>query len=328
MSTPAQTTTIQSDSPLSALVLALGAEDDRVRQRARQALIREGKAAVPYLIDALFSADEVVRLEAARALNESADPSAASALVIVLEDQASSVRWRAADALIALGRASLAPLLHALCERSDSVLLREGAHRIIYALVGRRVLTTILAPVLAALECAEPAVALPLAAQRAMDNLQAQAAGHWPAGINDMLVRDWMTANPYTINPQTTLPEARQLMRAHHIRRLPVVARGELVGIVTLGDLREAQPSDATSLSITEANALLAGLHMDQIMTRNVVTLLPDETLYDSAQRMLEHKISGLPVVEHGHVVGIITESDIFRAVVKTEDRHRSPAAA
>ncbi len=131
-------------------------------------------------------------------------------------------------------------------------------------------------------------------------------------------VRDWMTPNPITISPRTTLPEAHQIMKEKRIRRLPVVdENGHLVGIVTLGDVREASPSDATSLSIFELNYLLARLTVDKIMTRKVITVTPDTPIYEAARLMLEHKIGGLPVVEDGRVVGIITESDIFKMVVR-----------
>jgi CBS domain-containing protein len=130
-------------------------------------------------------------------------------------------------------------------------------------------------------------------------------------------VREWMSPNPITITPKTSLGAANRLMKENNIRRLPVVQDGKLVGIVTLGDLREASPSDATSLSIFEIHYLLAKLTVEDIMTRDPVTVSPDTTVYDAAQLMLENKIGGLPVVEEGHVVGVITESDIFRMVVQ-----------
>ncbi|RME75297.1 MAG: CBS domain-containing protein [Chloroflexi bacterium] len=132
------------------------------------------------------------------------------------------------------------------------------------------------------------------------------------------LVRDWMTPNVITITPDTTLPEAHRLMVTNNIRRLPVIKDGQLVGIVTRGDVRGAEPSEASSLSIWEINYLLAKLKIKDIMTRNPVTVRPDATIGDAARIMLEKKISGLPVVdEAGKVVGIITESDIFRMVVQ-----------
>jgi CBS domain-containing protein len=130
------------------------------------------------------------------------------------------------------------------------------------------------------------------------------------------LVRDWMTRDPVTISSDTSLPEAHRLMTDHDIRRLPVVDDGRLVGIVTLGDVREAEPSDATSLSIFELNYLLARLSVKEFMTRDLITISPLTTVTRAAQIMLEHKIGGLPIVDRGKLVGIITESDIFRMLV------------
>lgn len=134
------------------------------------------------------------------------------------------------------------------------------------------------------------------------------------------LVRDWMTANPITITPKTTLPEAHRLMLERHIRRLPVVDHGKLKGIVTIGDLRKAEPSGATTLSIYELNYLVAMLTVDKIMTREVITVSSDTPLYKAARLMLENKIGGLPVLDDGRVVGIITDSDIFRVLVEELD--------
>lgn len=134
------------------------------------------------------------------------------------------------------------------------------------------------------------------------------------------LVRDWMTPNPVTATSDTSLPEALQLMKKHNIRRLPVldVPGGKMVGIVTRGDLRGAQPSEATSLSIFELHYLVGRITLDQIMTPDPLTVGPDTTLHDAARLMLQHKVAGLPVVDPAsrQLVGIITESDIFRLVV------------
>ncbi len=132
------------------------------------------------------------------------------------------------------------------------------------------------------------------------------------------LVKDWMTRNVVTISPDTTLPEAHRLMTDKGIRRLPVVEHGRLVGIVTRGDVRGAEPSGATSLSIWEVNYLLAKLKVGEIMTVQPATIAPDDTIGEAARLMLEKKISGLPVVDaEGKIQGIITESDIFRLVVQ-----------
>lgn len=135
--------------------------------------------------------------------------------------------------------------------------------------------------------------------------------------MENMLVRDWMTADPVTVTSKTTLPEAHELMRQRRVRRLPVVDDGALVGIITLGDVREASPSDATSLSIYELNYLLSRLTIGRIMTKHVVTVTSTTTIREAAGIMLLHKISGLPVMDGDRLVGIITESDIFRVVMK-----------
>jgi acetoin utilization protein AcuB len=124
------------------------------------------------------------------------------------------------------------------------------------------------------------------------------------------LVRDWMTEKLITITPQTTLPEVQRIMFAHKIRRLPVMNLGKLVGIVTLGDVREAKPSDATTLSIYELNYLMDGVTAKDFMTPNPITIAPDSIIAEAARLMLERKIGGLPVVDNGNLVGIITETD------------------
>jgi CBS domain-containing protein len=135
--------------------------------------------------------------------------------------------------------------------------------------------------------------------------------------IKQSRVSDWMTANPISITPETNLPKAHQLMKEYKVRRLPVVDNGILVGIVTLGDIREASPSDATALSIYELNYLLSNLTVRDIMTPNPVTVSPSTSLHDAAKLMLEKKIGGLPVMDEGALVGIMTESDVFRAVME-----------
>jgi CBS domain-containing protein len=125
-----------------------------------------------------------------------------------------------------------------------------------------------------------------------------------------------MTPDPVTIDPSTTLPEANRLMKECGIRRLPVVEKGKVVGIVTLGDIREASPSNATALSIYELNYLLARLTVGEMMTRDAFTVAPDTSIEAAARIMLEHKIGGLPVIDDSRLVGIITESDIFRMLV------------
>ena len=135
------------------------------------------------------------------------------------------------------------------------------------------------------------------------------------------LVQEWMSTDVITISSDTSLPEAHQIMTAEEIRRLPVVDKdGKLVGIITIGDIRSANPSSATSLSVWEMNYLLSNLKIEKIMTRNPRTIRVDATIGEAARTMLEYRVSGLPVVDDDHqVVGIITESDIFSMVVLHE---------
>jgi len=134
------------------------------------------------------------------------------------------------------------------------------------------------------------------------------------------MVSDWMSANPVTIGPKASLHDAHKLMRDRRVRRLVVVEDGKLLGIVTLGDVQTAEPSSATSLSVFELNYLLAKLTIDEIMTRNVITVPSTATVRDAARLMLDNKIGGLPVMDGARLVGIITESDIFRLLVQTPE--------
>jgi acetoin utilization protein AcuB len=136
--------------------------------------------------------------------------------------------------------------------------------------------------------------------------------------MKNLLVKDWMQKDVITGDRRMGMLDAHKLMRDHNIRRLPVVkANGQLVGIVTRSDIRKAEPSGATTLNVWEMNYLLAKLQLQEIMTENVVTCKPDDTIKLVATKMQENKIGALPVVVDGdHIVGIITESDIFRVLI------------
>jgi CBS domain-containing protein len=134
--------------------------------------------------------------------------------------------------------------------------------------------------------------------------------------MNTQIVRNWMTPNPITITMQTTLPEAKRLMDQHYVRRLPVIHKGKLVGIVTRGDIREAQASTATTLSVYELNYLLDEIPAKDFMAYEPITISPDAPIGEAARRMMQHKVGGLPVVENGELVGIITETDLCRLLI------------
>lgn len=134
------------------------------------------------------------------------------------------------------------------------------------------------------------------------------------------IVRDWMHAPVITLSQTTLLPAARAALEQHHVRRLPIVDEaGKLVGIITQSDIFSVSPSHVTD--VQEFNLYYTNAHVPvkEFMTRDVLTVAPDCAISDVAQLMLDHKISGLPVVENGDIVGVITESDIFRLLIKIE---------
>jgi len=139
-----------------------------------------------------------------------------------------------------------------------------------------------------------------------------------------MLVKDWMTKDPVTITDETSMMKAIHMMKERRFRRLPVLHEGKLVGLVTDRDLKEASPSKATTLDVHELYYLLAELQIKEIMTRNPLAVSPEDTVEHAAQLMLEKTISGLPVVdETGYLVGIITQSDVFKAFIHITGIHQ-----
>ena len=131
-----------------------------------------------------------------------------------------------------------------------------------------------------------------------------------------MLVREWMTENPRTVEGKTQVMEAMQLLREGGYRRLPVIEKGRLVGIATDRDLKEATPSKATTLSVYELNYLLAKLQVRDVMTTPVVSVQHGDPIEQAALLMEEHKVSGLPVLDGNDLVGILTITDLLRAFV------------
>jgi acetoin utilization protein AcuB len=133
-----------------------------------------------------------------------------------------------------------------------------------------------------------------------------------------VLVRERMSTKPVTITADTPITEALRVMRLSQVRRLPVVdPDGKLVGIVSEKDLLYASPSPATSLSIYEMHYLLSRLLVSELMVKDVITVAPDVPVEEAACIMADHKIGGLPVIENGKLVGIITETDIFTVLLE-----------
>ena len=134
--------------------------------------------------------------------------------------------------------------------------------------------------------------------------------------MSALTVRALMSSPVIAVAPDTPLPQIKRVLHAKNIRRVPVIERGRLVGIITLGDVRNASPSDATTLSIYEVCYLLDQVRAKDIMRTEVVTISAEASVAEAAQAMLTHKVGGLPVVDGTQVVGLITESDLFRALV------------
>jgi acetoin utilization protein AcuB len=133
-----------------------------------------------------------------------------------------------------------------------------------------------------------------------------------------MFVQERMTKQPVTASPEMPVADALALMRDRKIRRLLVVDQsGKLVGIVSDRDLLQASPSPATSLSVWEITYLLSKITLKSVMTTKVITVSPDEPLENAARIMADNKIGGLPVVENGAIVGIITETDLFKVFLE-----------
>lgn len=129
-----------------------------------------------------------------------------------------------------------------------------------------------------------------------------------------MLVHDRMTHNPVTVREDTSLYDALKIMRDNKVRRLPVLDKdGKLVGIVSEKDLLYASPSPATSLSVWEIGYLTSKITVRELMTREVITICEDCPMEEAARIMVDNKIGGLPVTRGDQLVGIITETDLFK---------------
>lgn len=133
-----------------------------------------------------------------------------------------------------------------------------------------------------------------------------------------MYVKNFMTSPAVSISPNDTIADTIALMREKSINRVPVVEKGKVVGLVTDGDLREISPSPATTLSIFELNYLVAKTPIREVAVKEVISCSSDTKIEDAALLMRDHKIGGLPVVDDGRLVGIITQTDIFDAFLDT----------
>jgi acetoin utilization protein AcuB len=133
-----------------------------------------------------------------------------------------------------------------------------------------------------------------------------------------MLVEDRMTSDPVTITTNTSLKDALELVRSKSFRHLPVLDEdGGLVGIVTEKSLVYASPTPTTTLSIFEVDYILSRTRVGQVIQGSVITVGPDLPIEEAARVMIDHRIGCLPVVEDEKLVGIISDTDIFRVFVE-----------
>lgn len=128
-----------------------------------------------------------------------------------------------------------------------------------------------------------------------------------------MLVGERMSKPVITISPETPIAEVMNMMKVEHVRRFPVVKEGKLVGIVSDKDILNASPSPVSTLSIWEMNYLLNKITVNEVMMKNVMTVTEDTPIEQAARIMADNKIGGLPVMRDAGVVGIITETDLFK---------------
>jgi acetoin utilization protein AcuB len=133
-----------------------------------------------------------------------------------------------------------------------------------------------------------------------------------------MLVKHRMTPNPLTVTPETSFSDAFHIIREKGVRHLPVVdKKGKLIGIVTQKDLLHASPSSATALSVFEINYLLTKLQIKEVMISPPITVAEDTPVEEAARVMVKNDIGCLPVLHNGDLVGLITETDVFKAFLE-----------
>ena len=132
-----------------------------------------------------------------------------------------------------------------------------------------------------------------------------------------MLVKDWMSKTVITADVNDSMQEAMRSLREYAIPMLPVMKKGELVGVITDRDLKRASPSDATTLEIHELLFLISKIALKDIMSKDLITIPVDFTVEEAAEILMKNKISGAPVLDHdGQVVGTITKGDLFRVLI------------
>lgn len=131
-----------------------------------------------------------------------------------------------------------------------------------------------------------------------------------------MFVSDWMTKRVYTVSPDDSISDAVRMMKERKIKHLPVLKEGKIKGIVSDRDIKEFTPSSATTLDIYELHYILAKAKVRDIMKTRVITTTPETPVEEAAMVLYDRMIGCLPVVENGRLVGIISDRDIFHALI------------
>ena len=132
-----------------------------------------------------------------------------------------------------------------------------------------------------------------------------------------MLVKNWMSKEVVTINVNNSMVDATRKLKEHHINMLPVMKKNKLVGIVTDRDLKKASASNATTLEVHELLYIISNIKVKDLMSKDPITVPPDYTIGETAELLLEKKISGVPVLsKNGEMAGVITKADIFKALI------------
>jgi acetoin utilization protein AcuB len=132
-----------------------------------------------------------------------------------------------------------------------------------------------------------------------------------------MFVGERMSHPVITVDPETPINDVLALFRKERIRRAPVVKNGKMLGIVSESDLLNASPSQATTLSVWELNYLISKVTVKKVMTKKVITVDVNTPIEEAARMMADSKIGGMPVVRSGKVVGMITETDLFKVLLE-----------
>lgn len=132
-----------------------------------------------------------------------------------------------------------------------------------------------------------------------------------------MLVGERMSRPVISVSPDAPIQDVLIMFKKEHIRRAPVLKDGKLVGMISQGDLLNASPSPVTSLSVWEMNYLLSKVTVKRVMSKKVITVDSDTPIEEVARIMADNKIGGMPVISSGKVVGMITETDLFKVFLE-----------